>query len=62
LRTFSETWGVCVSGWWIFARRCRVTHVHDGDRLLAGRTEVLDHVLDQHAALGDLALCGEESV
>lgn len=43
-------------------RRGEDTYVHDGDRLLAGRTEVLDHVLDQHAALGDLALCGEESV
>jgi hypothetical protein len=43
-------------------RRGEDAYVHDGDRLLAGRTEVLDHVLDQHAALGDLALCGEESV
>ena len=42
--------------------RREATHIHDGDGLLAGRTEVLDHVLDQHAALGDLALCGEESV
>jgi hypothetical protein len=32
------------------------TYVHDGDGLLAGRTEVLDHVLDEHGALGDLAL------
>jgi len=41
--------------------RYEVTYVHDGDRLLAGRTEVLDHVLDEHGTLGDLALC-EESV
>jgi hypothetical protein len=40
----------------------RYTYVHDGDRLLTGRTEVLDHVLNQHGALSDLALCGEESV
>jgi len=38
------------------------TYVHDGNRLLAGRTKVLDHVLDEHGALGNLALCGEESV
>ena len=38
------------------------TYVHDRDRLLAGRTEVLDHVLDEHGALGNLTLCGEESV
>jgi hypothetical protein len=24
------------------------THVHDGDGLLAGGSEILDHVLDQH--------------
>jgi len=41
---------------------CEVAYVHDGDGLFAGRTEVLDHVLDEHAALGNLALCGEESV
>jgi len=35
-----------------------VTHVHDGDWLLAWRSEILDHVLDEHGALGDLALCG----
>ena len=34
-----------------------LTYVHDGDRLLAGRTQVLDHVLDEHRALGHLALC-----
>ena len=38
------------------------TYVHDRDRLLAGRTEVLDHVLDEHGALDNLTLCGEESV
>jgi hypothetical protein len=42
--------------------RCEDTYVHDGDGLLAGRTEVLDHVLNEHRALSDLALCGEESV
>jgi hypothetical protein len=45
-------WGVVRSG----------TYVHDGDGLLARRAEVLDHVLDQHGALGDLTLCDEESV
>jgi len=30
--------------------------VHDGNWLLAWGTEILDHVLDQHAALCDLAL------
>ena len=40
---------------------CEATYVHNRNRLLTGRTEVLDHVLDQHGALGDLALC-EESV
>lgn len=34
-----------------------MTNVHDGDRLLARRAQVLDHVFDEHAALGDLALC-----
>jgi hypothetical protein len=38
------------------------TYVHDGDGLLAKGNEVLDHVLDEHGALGNLALCGEESV
>jgi hypothetical protein len=32
------------------------THVHDWDGLFAWRTEIFDHVLDEHAALGDLAL------
>ena len=38
--------------------RCEtvLTYVHDGDGLFAGGTEVLDHVLDEHAALGHLAL------
>jgi hypothetical protein len=45
-------WGVVRSG----------TYVHDGDGLLARRTEVLDHVLDQHGSLGDLTPCDEESV
>jgi hypothetical protein len=48
----SVLWGVVRSG----------TYVHDGDGLLARRTEVLDHVLDQHGALADLTLCDEESV
>jgi hypothetical protein len=61
LRTFSETWwDVSVAGGFLLGRY-EVTYVHDGDRLLAGRTEVLDHVLDEHGTLGDLALC-EESV
>lgn len=34
-----------------------MTYVHDGDRLLAWGAEVLDHVLDEHGALSDLALC-----
>ena len=42
--------------------RCEDTYVHDGDGLLAGRTEVLDHVLNEHRALSDLALCSKESV
>jgi hypothetical protein len=33
------------------------TYVHDGNGLLAWGAEILDHVLDEHAALGDLALC-----
>jgi len=33
-----------------------VTYVHDGDGLLARGAEVLDHVLDKHGALSDLAL------
>jgi hypothetical protein len=37
-------WGVVRSG----------TYVHDG--LLARGTEFLDHVLDEHEAVGDLAL------
>jgi len=39
-----------------------VTYVHDGDGLLAGSTEVLNHVLDEHGALGDLTLCERLSV
>lgn len=34
-----------------------VAYVHDWDWLLAWRTEIFDHVLDEHRALGDLALC-----
>ena len=34
-----------------------MTYVHDGNGLLAGSTEVLNHVLDQHGALSDLTLC-----
>jgi hypothetical protein len=34
-----------------------VTYVHDGNGLLARGAEVLDHVLDEHRALSDLALC-----
>jgi hypothetical protein len=33
-----------------------VTYVHDGDGLLTRGTEVLDHVLDEHGTLSDLAL------
>ena len=33
------------------------THVHDGDGLFAGGAEILDHVLDQHRAFGDDAIC-----
>lgn len=29
------------------------TYIHDGDGLLAGVTEIFDHILDQHGALGD---------
>lgn len=34
-----------------------MTYVHDGDGLLARGAEVLDHVLNEHGALSDLALC-----
>lgn len=34
-----------------------MTYVHDRNGLLAGSAEVLDHVLDEHRALGDLTLC-----
>jgi len=34
-----------------------VTYVHDGNWLLTRGAEVLDHVLDQHGTLCDLALC-----
>jgi hypothetical protein len=38
--------------------RCAdATYVHDGNGLLAGGAEVLDHVLDEHGALSNLALC-----
>jgi hypothetical protein len=43
-------------------RYCVWTYVHDWDRLLAWRAEILDHVLDQHAALSDLALWRMKSV
>lgn len=39
-----------------------MTYVHDGDGLLARGAEVLDHVLDEHGALSDLALCEEVSI
>ena len=39
-----------------------MTYVHDGDGLLARSAEVLDHVLDEHGALSDLALCEEVSI
>jgi hypothetical protein len=41
-------------GW----NECEETYIHDGNWLLAWSAQVLDHVLDQHAALGNLALCG----
>jgi hypothetical protein len=63
LRTFSETWvNVSVAGGIEWGDVRSGTYVHDGDGLLARRTEVLDHVLDEHGALGDLTLCDEESV
>ena len=34
-----------------------MTCVHDGNGLLAWGAKVLDHVLDEHGALSDLALC-----
>lgn len=34
-----------------------MTYVHDRDGLLARSAKVLDHVLDEHGALSDLALC-----
>jgi len=33
-------------------------YVHDGDWLVARGAQILDHILDQHRALGDLLLCG----
>ena len=33
------------------------TYVHDGDWLCTWITQILDHVLDQHGALGDLTRC-----
>lgn len=33
-----------------------LTHVHDRDGLLARRAEILDHVLDEHGTLCNLAL------
>ena len=38
------------------------TYVHDGDGLLAWVAQILDHVLDEHRALGDTALYKEDSV
>lgn len=38
------------------------THVHDGDRLLAWVAEILNHILDQHGALSDNALCNLVSI
>ena len=37
------------------------TYVHDGNRLCAWVSQILDHVLDQHAALGDLTGCDNVS-
>lgn len=39
-----------------------MTYVHDGDGFLARGAEVLDHVLDEHGALSDLALCESVSI
>ena len=36
-------------------------YVHDRDWLLAWRTQILDHILDEHGTLSDLALCGSVS-
>ena len=35
----------------------RAAHVHDGNRLLAWVAQVLNHVADEHGALGDGTLC-----
>ena len=43
--------------WWGMASEGEFTYVHDWDGLFAWSTEILDHVLDEHGALGDLALC-----
>lgn len=34
-----------------------VAHIHDRNGFLARRTEILDHVLNEHAAFSNLALC-----
>ena len=39
-----------------------MSYVHDGNGLLARGAEVLDHVLDEHGALSDLALCERVSL
>jgi hypothetical protein len=39
-----------------------VTHVHDGDGLVADAAEILEHVLDEHAALCHLDLWWRWSV
>ncbi len=43
--------------WWIVGSA--MTYVHDGNGLFAWRTEILDHVLDEHGALSNLACCAE---
>lgn len=47
---------------WRRSREDGGTYVHDGDGLCTWITEILDHVLDEHGALSDLAGCDEESV
>lgn len=38
------------------------TNVHDWNRLIAWAAKVLDHILDEHGTLSNLALCRVESV
>ena len=51
-------------GWHVMmSRLMTVTYVHDWDRLFTWSAQILDHVLDEHGTLGNLALCGtRESV